>query len=140
MSKAEKFERIGGRKQLIKINKAFYDKVYTHPWLKLYFLEIPQEHIENQQVDFMQKVLGGENVYVGKTPATTHNHMYITNELFDVRQKLLQEAFNETDTCNELATMWLALDESFRRVITNESPDECERRFKTDVILNFPKP
>lgn len=140
MSKAEKFERIGGRKQLIKINKAFYDKVYTHPWLKLYFLEIPQEHIENQQVDFMQKVLGGENVYVGKTPATTHNHMYITNELFDVRQKLLQEAFNETDTCNELATMWLALDESFRRVITNESPDECERRFKTDVVLNFPKP
>jgi len=69
MSKQQAFEKMGGRNSLIAINKVFYDKVYRHPWLKLYFDNIPQEHIEAQQVDFMQKVLGGENIYVGKPPS-----------------------------------------------------------------------
>lgn len=140
MDKAEKFEQMGGREVLIKINKVFYDKVYAHPWLKLYFQEIPQQHIEDQQVDFMQKVLGGRDVYVGKTPATTHNHMFIPNELFDVRKQLLEESFQEVNADKELVDKWLSLDESFRRLIINKSPDECKGRFKTDPILNFPKP
>ena len=140
MNKAEKFELMGGRDILIKINKVFYDKVYAHPWLKLYFQEIPQQHIEDQQVDFMQKVLGGKDVYVGKTPATTHNHMFVPNELFDVRKKLLEESFQEVNADKELVDKWLSLDESFRRLIINKSPDECKGRFKTDPILNFPKP
>ncbi len=140
MNKAEKFEYMGGRAILIKINKVFYDKVYAHPWLKLYFQEIPQQHIEDQQVDFMQKVLGGKDVYVGKTPATTHNHMFIPNELFDVRKKLLEESFQEVNANSELIDKWLSLDESFRRLIINKSPDECKGRFKTDPVLNFPKP
>jgi truncated hemoglobin YjbI len=139
MATLEQFEKIGGRSSLIRINKVFYDKVYEHPWLKHYFKEIPQQHIEDQQVDFMQKVLGGIDIYVGKTPATTHNHMFIPDELFDVRKQLLIEAFNETEANKELVNKWLNLDESFRRLIINESPNECKRRFKTDHILNFPK-
>ena len=134
------FEQMGGRESLIAINKAFYDKVYLHPWLKLYFEEIPQQHIEDQQVDFMQKVLGGTNVYVGKTPPHSHTHMFIPDELFDERQKLLAQAFEETNADEELVNKWLSLDESFRRLIVNQSVDECVPRFKTDPVLNFPKP
>ncbi len=140
MNNTEKFESMGGRALLIQINKIFYDKVYKHPWLKLYFLDIPQQHIEDQQVDFMQKVLGGTNVYVGKSPAVTHNHMFIPNELFDIRKQLLQEAFDETNASAELVEKWLSLDESFRRLIVNKSPSECQARFKTDPILNFSEP
>ncbi|MGL1956375.1 MAG: group 1 truncated hemoglobin [Colwellia sp.] len=140
MTKSETFEGMGGRSILIKINQVFYDKVYQDPWLKKYFEAIPQQHIENQQVDFMQKVLGGENVYVGKNPTITHHHMFIPNELFDLRKKLLQEAFEETNADDELVKKWLMLDESFRRLIINKSPDECKARFKSDPILNFPKP
>ncbi len=140
MTKLEQFEKMGGRISLIRINKVFYDKVYKHPWLKQYFVEIPQQHIEDQQIDFMQKVLGGTNVYVGKTPAVTHNHMFIPDELFDVRKQLLIEAFEETHADAKLVEKWLALDESFRRLIINKSADECTARFKTDPILNFPKP
>ncbi|WP_082627233.1 globin domain-containing protein [Colwellia sp. TT2012] len=68
MTRLENFNRIGGRSSLVAINKVFYDKVYQHPWLKQYFLHISQQHIEDQQVDFMQKVLGGENNYIGKAP------------------------------------------------------------------------
>lgn len=140
MSKLEEFNRIGGRDSLIAINKVFYDKVYQHPWLKLYFEEIPQQHIEDQQVDFMQKVLGGENIYVGKAPPLAHNHMFIPDELFDVRKQLLIDTFVEIGTHPEMQAKWLNLDESFRRVLVKNSPSECKRRFATDPILNFDKP
>jgi len=140
MTKDEDFNRIGGRDSLIAINKVFYDKVYKHPWLKQYFEKVPQQHIEDQQVDFMQKVLGGENVYVGKAPPVTHKHMFIPDELFDVRKKLLIDSFNELNTHPELVDKWLNLDESFRRIIVNNSPTECTPRFTTDPILNFDKP
>lgn len=140
MTKLNTFESMGGRKILIEINKVFYDKVYAHPWLKSYFQAVPQQHIEDQQIDFMQKVLGGHNVYVGKTPPATHNHMFISDELFDVRKQLLIEAFRESNANADLVEKWLAMDESFRRFITNKSPAECKPRFKTDPILNFSKP
>jgi len=140
MTKIEDFNRIGGRASLIAINKVFYDKVYQHAWLKLYFIEIPQQHIEDQQVDFMQKVLGGENCYVGKAPPISHTHMFIPNELFDIRKQLLIESFNETNAHAEMIEKWLNLDESFRRVLVNKSPAECKRRFANDPILNFDKP
>lgn len=140
MTKIDDFNRIGGRASLIAINKVFYDKVYQHPWLKLYFMEIPQQHIEDQQVDFMQKVLGGENRYVGKAPPISHKHMFIPDELFDIRKQLLIDAFNETNTHPEMVDKWLSLDESFRRVLVNKSPVECKPRFTNDPILNFDKP
>jgi len=140
MTNLAQFERMGGRESLIKINKCFYDKVYQHPWLKQYFIEIPQQHIEDQQIDFMQKVLGGSNVYIGKPPPATHKHMFIPNELFEIRQQLLMEAFTETNANAQLVDKWLALDESFRRHIVNSTAKECTPRFKTDPILDFQKP
>ncbi|PKI16132.1 group I truncated hemoglobin [Colwellia sp. 12G3] len=140
MTKIDDFNRIGGRASLIAINKVFYDKVYQHPWLKQYFLTIPQQHIEDQQVDFMQKVLGGENHYIGKAPPVAHSHMFIPDELFDVRKQLLVDTFSETGTHPELIDKWLNLDESFRRILVKKSPSECKPRFTTDPILNFDKP
>jgi len=139
-SKLERFEIIGGRQSLIAINKVFYDKIYKHPWLKQYFENIPQDHIENQQIDFMQKVLGGENLYVGKAPPIAHTHMFIPDELFDERKNLLCEAFEETNAHPEMVKKWQSLDESFRRLLVKKSVKECIPRFKTDPILNFTEP
>lgn len=140
MSKLAEFEQMGGRNSLIKINKIFYDKVYQHPWLKLFFEKIPQQHIEDQQVDFMQKVLGGPNVYVGKAPPPAHMHIFIDEEIFEVRKQLLREAFVEANADKTLVDKWLTLDESFKRVLIKKSPSECKGRYKTDPILHFPKP
>lgn len=139
-SKSELFEQMGGRPALVKVTKIFYDKVYLHPWLKSYFENIPQDFIEEQQVDFMQMVLGGENIYVGKAPPRAHKHMFIPEELFDIRQQLLAESFQEAQTSPEMVDKWLALDESFKKLLINKSPDECEQRFRSEPILNFPKP
>ncbi len=140
MSKQEAFEKMGGRDALIRINKIFYDKVYEHPWLKLYFEAVPQEHIEGQQVDFMQRALGGENLYVGKTPPNAHGHVFITNELFDLRTDLLVASFEEANTHPELIRRWLALDETFRSRLVKTAISECAGRFTTDPVLAFPDP
>jgi len=140
MSKLVAFEKMGGRSSLIIINKIFYDKVYKHPWLKQFFEQIPQQHIEDQQVDFMQKVLGGENLYVGKAPPVAHMHIMINDDIFLVRKKLLEEAFFEANAKPELISKWLTLDDSFKRVIFKDSSAQCKRRFNTDTILDFPAP
>lgn len=140
MNKLAEFERMGGRKSLIAINKVFYDKVYAHPWLKLFFEKIPQQHIEDQQVDFMQKVLGGPNIYAGKAPPAAHMHILIDEEIFSVRKSLLEEAFIETNADKKMVSLWLALDDSFKRVLLKDSIAECKRRFNSDEILAFPRP
>jgi truncated hemoglobin YjbI len=140
MSNLAQFEQMGGKKILQIINKIFYDKVYKHPWLKLYFEHISQQHIEDQQVDFMQKVLGGKNLYVGKAPPAAHMHIFIDEALFDIRQQLLQEAFDESRASPILIDKWLTLDNSFKKVLIKGSPSECQGRFKTDPIIYFPNP
>jgi len=140
MTKLAEFEQMGGRKSLIAINKIFYDKVYQHPWLKLFFENIPQQHIEDQQVDFMQKVLGGENRYWGKAPPLAHVHIFINEEIFDVRNQLLEEAFIEANASPILIDKWRIIDNSFKRVLMKESPAHCKRRFNSDPILAFPNP
>jgi len=140
MTKIDEFEKMGGRKSLITINKIFYDKVYKHPWLKLFFENIPQQHIEDQQVDFMQKVLGGENRYWGKAPPAAHVHIFINEEIFEVRKILLEEAFSEAKANPILMDKWRIIDNSFKRVLLKESPSHCKGRFNTDPILAFKNP
>lgn len=136
----ERYNRLGGRKMLEKIAKSFYDKIYDHPWISLFFKDIPQERIESQQVDFMQGILGGDKVYQGRLPIPAHKHMYITKDLFDLRQKLLIESFNECKASQELVDAWLKVDQSFENSLIKNSISECEKRFNTDDILIFKDP
>lgn len=139
-NKIEEFEAIGGTAMIENISKIFYDKIYDDPWLKLYFEEIPQDHIERQQVAFMQAALGGENLYCGQTPPAAHKHMYITHALFEARQELLDESFEEANASELMIEKWQRIDDAFFNRIVKHAPEQCEKRYKTDKILNFPKP
>ena len=134
------FEQIGGRPVLEKVHKVFYDKIYEHPWLKKFFAHIEQEKIENQQTDFMISNMGGGKIYSGALPKNGHKHMFITDELFDLRTKLLEESLRECQVSDELISRWLRIDGAFRKSLVKERLEDCEKRFFTDEILNFPKP
>ena len=139
-SKYPDFEKLGGKVMLEKISKVFYDKVYEHAWIGLYFKEVPQERIESQQVDFMQGALGGPTSYCGRLPVPAHKHMFINEELFDIRQELLQEAFVEACACQELIDKWLRIDNAFRPKLVKKNIGDCEKRFFTDEIVLFKDP
>lgn len=132
------FEMIGGREVIQKVTKIFYDKVYCHPWIGQYFKNIPQQHIENQQTDFMQGAFRGGKIYSGRMPADAHMHMVIDDELFNLRNQLLMEAMIEVGVSDEMQKLWLRIDEAFRKVLV-KGADQAKPRYKTDTILNFPK-
>lgn len=133
-------EQLGGREILEKVMKEFYDRVYEHPWLGLYFQHVEQEVIEKQQVDFMMGALGGpKNLYSGRLPIEVHKNMFITAELFELREKLLVEALNKLDAPQELVDRWLKIDEAFKSGIVKKKVEDCEKTFATEQIIGFDK-
>lgn len=124
---------------VLSVNKVFYDKVYKDPWLSPMFSIIDQEIIELQQTDFMVGALGGEKKYCGRNPKDAHPHLYITEEIWQLREKYLKESFEELDITIDIRQRWLKIDEAFKRVIVKSSVDECEKRYFTDEIIILEK-
>ena len=134
------FEEIGGTEMLRKINKIFYNKMYAHPWIGQFFKDISQEQIESQQVDFMTQALGGPSVYSGRFVIEAHIHMMISEELFELREELLQEAFHEAGASPALMDKWNHIDAAFKKPIVKNSRADCKQRYTTEPILDFENP
>lgn len=134
------FDRVGGKVTLMMVHKLLYDKVYTHPWLKQYFTDKPQEILESQQTAFMGQLFGGPKAFAGKTPKFAHQHMVISEELFDLRHNLLAAALTEAGISEPLKEEWLEVDATFKRAMVKTSEDQCKRSYATQELLNFPNP
>jgi len=134
------FQRIGGLDTLKKVHKIFYDKVYAHEWMKLYFTDRPQTLLEDQQTDFMAQLMGGPKKYAGKTPKMAHQHIHITDDLFTLRQEILEESLREFGLADNLSKEWLMADSALKKAITKKTVDECKQSYPSQAILDFPKP
>lgn len=131
------FDLIGGRPMLDKVHKIFYDKIYADAWISKYFKGIEQNIIEVQQSDFMSQIMGGPAIYCGKLPVPAHRHMFITEELFDLRTRFLTEAMQEAGLDPENQQRWLKIDQAFKHGIVKKALSDCSLRFNTDDILDF---
>jgi len=140
MSKPSLFERIGGRPTLDRVHKIFYDRLYAHPWLGGFFAGVEQTHIEKQQSDFMSGAMGGPEAYAGRRPQDAHPHLFITEELFELRHQILEESMIEAGVPEDLRKEWLKIDGAFKRAIVKGSPAECSGRFPTEQVIAIPKP
>ena len=133
------FEQIGGREAIDRVMKTFYDLVYKDPWIGKYFEKIDQKHIEAQQGDFTQGFLGGGHIYCGALPIPAHKHMFITEELFDLRTSLLKKALIQEKIPDHVIDKWIAVDSAFRGAMVKKSVNDCQKRFYTDEIIGFDK-
>lgn len=139
--KTSLFDELGGLPTLEKVHKIFYDKVYAHPWLGQFFIGHDQTAIENRQTSFMAEKMGGEVVYMGKEPRITHETMYITQELFDLRSELLDEAIREAGVPDGLRERWLRIDNAFSKAIVKPSKEDFLNQswpYKKHIVI--PKP
>lgn len=136
-TKQQRFIAIGGREILEKASKVFYDKVYEHPLLGKFFQDVDQLHIEKQQVDFMQGALGGAVAYSGKMVPNAHQHMYITENIFLLRQGLLIKSLEEVNAPQELIERWIRVEQAFKRNIVKNSVADCKKRYNTDELMIF---
>ncbi len=137
--KVSLYEQLGGRATLERVHKIFYDKLYAHPWIGQFFVDVPRNVIEPQQTDFMAQTFGGPAMYCGKFPIPAHKHMFITEELFDLRHTMLGESLQAAGVAPPLAASWLDVDAAFKARLVKRSPSECEGRFKMEPIMVVPK-
>jgi hemoglobin len=134
------FTDVGGKPVLEKVHKIFYDKVYAHPWLGKFFVNKDQKLIESQQTNFMTQNFGGPVVYSGKIVGPAHKHMFITEELFNLREKLLEESLIEAGVSPEHRATWHKIDGAFRSEIVKGTVEDCQKRFFTDELMIFENP
>ena len=140
IDKNEAFEKMGGRTAIEQVTFKFYERIYNDSWLKQFFEGIPRSHVESQQNDFMQAALGGPNRYSGKTPPSAHQHIFITQEVYDAREAHLIAAFNECNTNELMVEKWLKIDATFHGRVVKKSKDECVMRYSSEGIRDFQKP
>lgn len=133
-------EEMGGWETLERVHKILYDKLFTHPWLKGFFAGKSQEHLENQQTDFMASMFGVKDAYSGRFPIDAHCHMFITDEVFMVRHQLLHQSLMQAGVSEENLRRWLEKDASFQHSMVKTSVDECKKRYNTDTIIVVPEP
>jgi len=134
------FSRLGGRATLERVHKIFYDKIYRDPWIGQFFASINQTHIEAQQTDFMAQLMGGPKNYMGRMPIDAHMHMFITDELIQLRHELLAASLIEAGVPEAERADWLRLDGAFKKVMVKTKLEECQRRFASDEIIAFTQP
>jgi hemoglobin len=115
------YDAIGGLPTLKQVHRIYYDKIYSHHWLKHFFAGHSQEAIENRQTSFMAEKMGGPIEYWGKDIKTAHEAMYITDELFEVRHTLLDESLRQAGVPRELRQRWLRIDNAFRKITVKDS-------------------
>lgn len=128
------------KKQIEDVNKVFYDKVFKDEWLSQIFHGVDQKLIETQQTDFMLGAFGGPKNYSGRNPKDAHTHINVTEEMWQLREKYLKQAFAETNFPEEFATKWIRIDEAFKAVILKKDVSECKGRYATEPIIDIPNP
>jgi len=133
------YNRLGGKPTFVKVHKIFYDKAYADPWLRKFFTDKPQEVLESQQTDFMVQLMGGPKAYGGKSPKSAHQHMVITEELFELRAQMLSDSIKEAGIRDNLREEWLDADRTFKRALQKKSESECTLAYPNQPILNFPR-
>ncbi len=126
------------KQEILKVNTAFYERVYKHPWMSKVFRKVPQEHITAQQTDFILGALGGPKIYCGRWPTDAHPHIFVDQEMWDLRGRFLKEALDEVKFPPDLALKWIRIDEGFKRAIMKNSLADCQKRFFSDEIIYEP--
>lgn len=135
------FDRAGGLSVLQKVHKIFYDKIYADPWLGKFFAEFSQEAIEARQTAFMAKKMGAKSDYFGKEPKMAHRQMYITEEMFQIRRRLLEEALQEAGVPDDIQDRWLRIDNAFKKHVVKDSVEDFYRTtWKYEKRRIIPRP
>ncbi len=95
----------------------FYEQVFTDEKLAHFFKDSTQQRAKEKQYLFLKGIFTGEKCYFGERPRNAHHWMVISNELFDYREKLIEETLRKHHLAEPLIKQWIAVDEIYRKQI-----------------------
>lgn len=122
------------------VNEVFYELMYEDPWLKDIFKHVDIKFITEQQTDFILMAFGGPKRYRGRNPNDAHPHILITNEMWEVRESYLKQAFAKVNAPEWLAQKWLNIDQAFKEGIVNHVASNLKPRYASDEYIVVPNP
>lgn len=92
----------------------FYARVYDDPRLSSFFHGVTRQRAIEKQYLFLRQQFTGEKVYFGDRPRNVHHWMVVSDELFDYRERLMEDCLRRHGLAEHLIERWLAFEESFR--------------------------
>ncbi|MFZ4712462.1 MAG: hypothetical protein ACOYL6_02005 [Bacteriovoracaceae bacterium] len=122
------------------INVVFYQKIFSDKWFSQVFRGVEESFLVLQQTDFMLGAMGGIKRYSGRSPDEAHPHIFISEEMWQHREKILIASFEETNAPDELRKRWLKIDDAFKKKIVMKDSSECRPRYAIDEFIIVPKP
>lgn len=120
---------------IFNINHEFYEQIYKDDWFKQVFRNISQELITSQQTHFMIESFGGPSNYCGRSPGDAHPHLYIDENMWELREDYLKRSFEKNNAPEFIRDKWLKIDNAFKSKIIKKSFDDVRPRFATDEII-----
>jgi NAD(P)H-flavin reductase/truncated hemoglobin YjbI/ferredoxin len=116
------WEALGRGTLLRAILTDFYGQVYEDPRLLPFFHKVTKERAIDKQYAFLADVFAGRREYFGLKPFNAHHWMVISDELFDYRERLLEDCMRRHGLPEPVIRRWCALHELFRREIVKAAP------------------
>ncbi len=113
----EMWVALKGGKLLNEILEDFYSQVFSDPQLAPYFKDSTQQRAKEKQYLFLKGIFTGEKCFFGERPRNAHHWMIISDELFDYREKLIEDILRKHNISESLIEQWIAVDEVYRKQI-----------------------
>jgi len=131
---------VGGEEVVRRVHQRFYDSVYNDEYIGQFFFHRAKELVVKKQTEFMVAAFGGPNNYRGEPPAFLHMHMYITQDISDIRNVYLRKAILGEGLSQEICERWMRVDNAFLPAIVKQSVDDCVMRVwgQGPFVINKP--
>jgi truncated hemoglobin YjbI/ferredoxin len=100
----------------------FYARVYADPVLSPFFERVTLQRVVDKQYAFMCQCITGEPVYLGEQPDNAHHWMVISDEVFERRQRLMQQTQADCGWHPDQMSAWAQIEERFRADIVKHRP------------------
>jgi len=100
----------------------FYTRVFEDSVLSPYFMGVTKQRLIEKVYSFMRQIFTGEKLYFGDRPRNTHHWMVIPDDVFDYREKLMDDCMRRHGLAEHLVERWRAIEESFRGDIVKSRP------------------
>lgn len=126
--------------QLEAVVTTFYDRVYAHPWIGQFFTTVDRKIQEFNLVHFIQRSWD-DKAYPKRQARTLwhqHAHLFIGDELFDLRQELFAEALRHHGHGKDVVEAFLDFNERWRGVVVKSSIEECSDMLAEIVVCPRP--
>jgi len=121
-SDPEMWEALRHGDKLNVILEDFYTRVYADERLAHFFHGTTKQRAIEKQYSFLAEIFSGIKQYFGDRPRNAHSWMVISNELFDYRERLMEECLRRAELPEHLIKRWMSIEEVFRKQIVKSRP------------------